>query len=282
MKPDFHLSMPGIMHRIARRATVLMLPVAFSACTWFTDFKTQPSIKPWEPMSQNPADTLVAPRGQPLHSVPVQGTSAVAYAISYAPLPPVIDSFNVISNPVAADARSLDNGRKNYQINCAVCHGAIGDGNGGLVRVNPAYRFAPSLLAESAVGRADGYVYGIIRNGRGIMPSYARIEEADRWDVVNYVRTLQKGAADTTHGYPGENGTTVPGPSLTAPTVPSRYVHPTVQLTPGSSGINSATFRSKNEGDGIRALHGAPHAETQPAGATTSKATPAGSKEKHP
>jgi mono/diheme cytochrome c family protein len=31
----------------------------------------------------------------------------------------------------------------------------------------------------------------MIRNGRGTMPTYNRIEERDRWDVVNYVRALQ-------------------------------------------------------------------------------------------
>ncbi len=39
--------------------------------------------------------------------------------------------------------------------------------------------------------RTDGYIWGMIRNGRGLMPTYNRIEELDRWDVVNYVRGLQ-------------------------------------------------------------------------------------------
>jgi hypothetical protein len=99
-------------------------------------------------------------------------------------------------------------------------------------------------------------MYGMLRNGRGIMPSYNRIEENDRWDVVNYVRALQKGGADTTlHGYPGQNGTTVPGPSLTAPTRPSPFAKPTQQPTVGSPNINSATFKGNNENDTMRKLH---------------------------
>ena len=46
-----------------------------------------------------------------------------------------------------------------------------------------------------------------------MMPSYNRIEESDRWDIVNYLRSLQgKGtiAADTSHGRPGETGALVP------------------------------------------------------------------------
>ena len=43
----------------------------------------------------------------------------------------------------------------------------------------------------------------MIRNGRGTMPTYNRIEEMERWDVVNYVRGLQDGdGADRTGGLP--------------------------------------------------------------------------------
>ena len=245
MNPEHRPFVIRGVRRVVRTTMVVLLPVFFGACTWFTDFKRQPKIDPWEPVSQNESDTTTPPRGQPKYSVPVQGTSAAAYAISYGALPVVIDSFSVVPNPMPVDERSLDNGRKYYQINCAVCHGASGDGNGGLKRVNPGYGYAPSLLAVSGMGRSEGYLYGMIRNGRGSMPNYNRIEEPDRWDVVNYVRTLQGKTsfkADTMPaGYPGQNGTTVPGPSATAPTRPAPYLHPTVTLTPGSSGVNSAT-----------------------------------------
>jgi hypothetical protein len=115
-------------------------------------------------------------------------------------------------------------------------------------------------MTASAKGRSDGYIYGIIRNGRGVMPSYNRIEEADRWDVVNYVRTLQAGTADTSLvGYPGQNGTTVPGPSRTAPTRPAPYLAPSQLPTAGSPNINAATFKGQNERDTMRKLHGTAH-----------------------
>ena len=64
-----------------------------------------------------------------------------------------------------------------------------------------------------------------MRNGRNLMPTYDRIEDADRWDVVLYVRALQGllpgVVADTSPaGKPGENGKTVPGATRTAPTRP--------------------------------------------------------------
>lgn len=244
MKTDSNNSMRTFAARVVRVAFVATLPVAFGACSWFTDFKRQPSIEPWEPVSQNDADTTTPPRGQPKHSVPMQGTNGTAYGISYVAGIPQIDSFASIASPIPSDDRSLANGRLQYQINCAVCHGNAGDGKGGLAKVNPGYAFAPSLLTDQAKGRTHGYLYGIIRNGRGSMPNYNRIEEADRWDVANYVKALQAGTADTTlAGSPGQNGTTVPGPSLTAPTKPAPYLHPTAVPTPGSPNINSATYK---------------------------------------
>jgi mono/diheme cytochrome c family protein len=191
-----------------------------AGCSWFTDFKQQPKIDPWESV----ADTI-PPRGNPQNSVPVYGTAAPGYEYSRTPLPGTIDSMSGIPNPVAPDARSLNNGRINFQFNCAVCHGPLGHGDG------PATKFGMvpmPLISDHAKGLSDGYIFGMIRNGRGLMPTYNRIEEPDRWDIVNYVRELQGKygtAPDTAHGRPGENGTTVPGPSISAPTRPAPYYH---------------------------------------------------------
>ena len=90
--------------------------------------------------------------------------------------------------------------------------------------------FPPAIggAANPSAGYTDGYIFGIIRNGRGLMPPYNRIEEADRWDIVNYLRSLQGKiaiAADTSHGRPGETGALVPGASTMGPTRPAPYYH---------------------------------------------------------
>lgn len=253
--------------RIARSLAVVTLTIGGTACTWFTDFKEQPAIEPWEPVSQSHADTTTPPRGQPMYSIPIQGSLSPAIAISYTPAPVTLDSLGAIANPTPSDPASLDRGRKLYQINCAVCHGRGGDGAGTITKVNPAYRFSPSLIVDQTKARTDGYIYGMMRNGRGAMPSYARIEELERWDIVNYVRALQGGTADTARvGMPGQNGTTVPGPSFTAPTRPAPYFRATITTTPGSPGLNSGTFKGNNQPDNFRQLHGAPHAEKASAG----------------
>jgi mono/diheme cytochrome c family protein len=231
--------------RVVRAAAIVVLPLSLGACEWFTDFKNQPRIEPWEPFSQVDTDTTQGFRGNPVNSVPVGGTIMAGYEVSYAPLPATVDSLSGLENPVPVTEESLNRGHMYYQINCAVCHGDMGDGNGTLRQLNPAYGFAPSIIAATTQARTDGYLFGMMRNGRGLMKPYRRIEEINRWDVVNYVRMLQGKTelkvATGQIGMPGQNGATVPGPSGTAPALPAPFARPSIQLTPGSSGANAAT-----------------------------------------
>jgi mono/diheme cytochrome c family protein len=212
--------MNGKLKRGLRRLALLSAVPMIGACSWFTDFKEQPKFDPWESTSDR-----VPARGNPQNSVSIYGSAAPAYAVSHTPSFAAIDSMKGIPNPIQADGRSLQNGRMNYQINCAVCHGEAGKGDGPILRAKAL--FPPPLVGPSAEGLSDGAIWGIIRNGRGAMPSYDRIEEMDRWDVVNYVRGLQGRyqVAVGPAGLPGETGDKVPGYSQMGPTRPSPYYH---------------------------------------------------------
>jgi mono/diheme cytochrome c family protein len=206
--------------RLARRASLVTLSLFLTGCEWFTDFKRQPHLYPWETTS----DT-VPPRGAPQYSVPITGTQLAGFQVSYQPLPGTIDSIAaLVTNPTPVSDSSLANGRRYYAINCAVCHGDGGAGNGPSTKYGMP---AINLLTDVTKGRSDGYIYGMLRNGRGLMPNYNRIEELDRWDVVNYVRALQAGTAVTGPvGLPGEGGTTLPGYTRLGPTRPVPYYKP--------------------------------------------------------
>lgn len=218
-----------------------MIPILLGGCEWFSDFKDQPRIEPWEAEYQG---ENVGFRGNPANSVPMYGGGVPEFMIGLgrfpAVFPAVIDSFAAMQNPVAADARSLEMGRKYYQINCAVCHGSAGAGDGIMLRYGVA---APTLVDERVRGLSDGYLYGMIRNGRGGMPNYARIEHMQRWDVVNYVRALQSGGQVNTDsvGVPGETGPALPGATLTAPTLPAPFFPPSGEMP--SAGTDTAMMQ---------------------------------------
>ena len=214
----------------------LSFPFIFTACDpkeWITDFKQQPSVGTWQKYSMDSlAGDTIPFRGNPAGSVPVTGTAAASWEVSYAAMPQTVDSMSGVQNPVAADARSLANGHRLYQVNCAVCHGELGDANGTLRQLNPAYGFAPTINGVATRGRSDGYIFGMLRNGRGLMASFNRIPERERWDVVNYVRGLQGKYQVATGSVvrPGE-AASFSRVSSVAPTVPAMFVKPSTAGT---------------------------------------------------
>ncbi len=103
--------------------------------------------------------------------------------------PEVVDT---LTNPVAPTPESLARGEQLYERFCIVCHGPDGAGTTGYIfEVHPAMAAHP-LNGETAMGRTDGYIYGMIRVGRVMMPAYGhQIGHYDRWHLVNYARQLQ-------------------------------------------------------------------------------------------
>ena len=94
-------------------------------------------------------------------------------------------------NPVAASESSLAAGHKIYSKTCAMCHGKTGDADGPAVielNIHPAKLSDPKVSTES-----DGSLFWKVTTGKKPMPAYGkRMSETDRWNVVNYIRTLSK------------------------------------------------------------------------------------------
>ena len=103
--------------------------------------------------------------------------------------PEVVDG---LANPVPPSPESLARGEELYDRVCVVCHGPDGAGTTGYIfEVHPLMAAYP-LDSPRAIALSDGYLYGMIRVGRGNMPAYGhQIGHYDRWHVVNYVRRLQ-------------------------------------------------------------------------------------------
>ena len=219
------------LRRIVHALVVALVPLATVGCSWLTDFRQQPSVAPWQSLDVHWSDTTTPYRGNPQGSVSIAGTAVAAYQVSYGKSLATLDSFAKIPNPVAVTQASVDRGWKYFQVNCAVCHGNAGAGDGLAIKFSV---FAPSLVLQPTKDRTDGYIFGMMRNGRNNMPALNRIDEHDRWHVVNYLRGLQGALAPeivvrtVPAGLPGMTGDVLPGPTDVAPNRPAPFAKPRV------------------------------------------------------
>jgi mono/diheme cytochrome c family protein len=84
----------------------------------------------------------------------------------------------------------LARGEERYTINCAVCHGATGAGNGPVSQYGLAG--IANLYQDTFVKYPDGQIFHVIGHGKGQMGAYPHISLEDRWAIVAYVRALQR------------------------------------------------------------------------------------------
>ena len=89
------------------------------------------------------------------------------------------------------DKKEMAEVKKVADTNCVTCHGASGKGDGAAAAALPPPKPADWTSAKVA-SETDGEIFWKITNGRGAMPPWKHLPEKDRWDLVNYIRTLQK------------------------------------------------------------------------------------------
>ncbi len=96
-------------------------------------------------------------------------------------------SAKAMKNPV----KGVGNAKKTVETNCVTCHGASGKGDGPAAAALPPPKPA-DWTAARVQGETDGELFWKISNGRGAMPPWKHLPEKDRWEVINYIRTLKK------------------------------------------------------------------------------------------
>ncbi|MDQ6787139.1 MAG: cytochrome c [Acidobacteriota bacterium] len=104
----------------------------------------------------------------------------------------VVASFpnDIEKSPVPVTQELLDRGEQRYKVFCIVCHGAVGAGDGMIVRRG--YPKPPTYHDDRLRNAPDGHFFDVMTNGWGKMNSYAsQIPAADRWAIVAYIRALQ-------------------------------------------------------------------------------------------
>jgi mono/diheme cytochrome c family protein len=94
-------------------------------------------------------------------------------------------------NPVAVSESSLATGQKIYVKRCVACHGKTGNGDGpnaADLGIHPAKLSDPLIREET-----DGALFWKITVGKKPMPNYgSRLSPTDRWNVINYLRSLAR------------------------------------------------------------------------------------------
>jgi len=198
---------------------------------WSTDMYRGPQV----------ATFAVAPRTMPDGVLPIDG---IHYNTHFgqppdmpgeSALPPMSlhDMTLGLRNPLSPTLANLARGRERFETNCAPCHGMSGEGNGTIAHLlvqKPA-----NLMTGIVRVLPDGYVYGYIRNGSLAMPSYdAAMSSAERWEVVLYLRDLQRrhrelGPLFLRHRGLGGRGHAAPealGPHRKATDADSAYTEP--------------------------------------------------------
>jgi len=98
------------------------------------------------------------------------------------------------TNPVKPTPASQERAKKMYAMDCAVCHGANGDGKTELAKdmqLTALDWTDPKALA----GKSDQELYDIIRKGKDKMPAEDanRAKDAEVWNLIIYIRRLSKG-----------------------------------------------------------------------------------------
>jgi mono/diheme cytochrome c family protein len=100
----------------------------------------------------------------------------------------------ILANPPTVTLALLEQGRQRYDIYCTACHGLTGAGDGMVVaRGFP----APSSFNTSRVMAASArQMVDVISHGHGRMYAFSdRVDPADRWAIVAYIRALQLAGA---------------------------------------------------------------------------------------
>jgi mono/diheme cytochrome c family protein len=101
--------------------------------------------------------------------------------------------YKTMKNPVkASDAEATANGKALYAKHCKSCHGAKGLGDGP--KSATLKTSTGDFSSKDFQAFSDGEIFYKTSFGRDEMPAYDKKipDEADRWALVNFMRTLKK------------------------------------------------------------------------------------------
>ena len=139
----------------------------------------------YRPFEYSPFDHAGISRPVPAHTIPRGGLEENEAFFRGQVGTNLVDTL-----PVPLSAELLRRGEERFNIYCSVCHGRTGDGDGMIVERG--FPRPPSFHIPRLREAPLGHFYNVITHGYGVMFSYAsRVDPADRWAIVSYLRALQ-------------------------------------------------------------------------------------------
>lgn len=100
-----------------------------------------------------------------------------------------------VASPVSMlTALQMEEAKRLYLINCAICHGSKLDGNGPLWKDGAGpYPAAPkSLIGDELKGMSEGKMFYSVTYGKNLMGAYAsQLTPKQRWEIIHYIKVEQ-------------------------------------------------------------------------------------------
>jgi mono/diheme cytochrome c family protein len=180
------VAIAGLQGRMSRQPPIEVFP----------DMDRQLKLRPAQPNGffKNGLSSQLPPAGTIAQGAPLQTVSGAVYPFEDAPVNTgrVTGTTNFVeTNPLPVTGPLLQRGRERFDIYCAPCHSALGDGNGIFKKLGVMPTVA-NLQDKRIVEMADGEIFNTITRGKSTMGAYGPIMAvADRWAVIAYLRALQ-------------------------------------------------------------------------------------------
>lgn len=157
--------------------------------------------------------------------VPVQGTIARGDEMPDHMVEGDTNGYKTYRISARFDAAGVDEGRRLFNIYCAICHGPNLDGNGPIYANGKFAAMPANLIQGKYLTMDEGTIYAAIKYGKNAMGSYAsQLDVHQRWQVIAYIKKVQseKGGAAFALGTGEPSGGAVPATdSAAAPADPN-------------------------------------------------------------
>ena len=176
---------------------------------YMPDMYRSPAVEAYIDFGQDPyhftEELAKEQRQRPSARKPAEGTIPFAKDASKAgfnmpyPYPATVDGYEQagaeLKSPIAMTEAVIERGKVHYTKYCLHCHGAKGEGDGGVV-VNGNYPVPPSYLA-ALKDLPEGKIFHSLVYGKNVaMGSHAsQLTKEERWEVTRYAQYLQNGGA---------------------------------------------------------------------------------------